>query len=443
MGAAFDLPSSSTDDMDALNDDSEALLQDALDTLNEDDGDELDLLDLHSSHGDPDASPELSGDEVSETPDLDPLSLVDDVDISDNTVLPPANLLEERVTSVRNGDNPLMTSVSYFTGILSRTGIHGPRHLQTYNLKRRAVKVGSGAQFTVYKEIAGRFFGNEGLVIKRVNVPLSREGSGSFASGSDYRVQLRSLELEVLALCNPLLRHHRNIAKLVAWGYDYPLPDTPVPALFMEAALMTLTEFLQPENERLLGPHPIDIKHVVALDVVSGLEALHRLHIVHGDVKPDNVLIFRETAGGDRVPVCAKISDFGVCIDLESHADKLTIDDYRGTGTWLAPEVRDLSRWAGGAFKPEIMFRFDSYSLGLVILSVFVNRGDPVDLRMPGEQPIDVALYLLTEDPTIPSPLRMQIGKALRQLLAEDPWQRSLPSPELLKVDGPVFASWY
>ncbi|PYI03195.1 hypothetical protein BO78DRAFT_399965 [Aspergillus sclerotiicarbonarius CBS 121057] len=427
--------------MDSLNDDSEALLQDALDTLNEDESDDLDPLDLHFDDAS-DASPVILLDDAPATPELDPLSLVDDVDVHDGTFLPPTDLLEERVTSVRNGGNPLMTSVSDFTSILSRTGIHGPRHLQTYNLKRRAVKVGSGAQFTVYKEIADRFFGNEGLVIKRVNVPLSREGSASFASGSDYRVQLRSLELEVLALCNPMLRDHRNIAKLVAWGYDYPFPDTPVPALFMEAALMTLTEFLKAENEELLGPHPIDVKHVVALDVTSGLEALHRLHIVHGDVKPDNVLIFRETMGGDRVPVCAKISDFGVCIDMESQEDKLMIDDYRGTGTWLAPEVRDLSRWGDGAFKPEIMFRFDAYSLGLVILSIFITRGEPVDLNMPGEEPIDVALYLLREDPAIPSPLRTQLGKALRQLLAEDPWKRSLPSPDLLKLDGPAFASW-
>ncbi|RDH32310.1 ankyrin repeat-containing domain protein [Aspergillus welwitschiae] len=428
--------------MDLLNDDSAALLQEALDTLDEDPVDDLDPLDLDLDDSGASISLDDLLDNTSEPPDLDPLSLVDGEETYDGHSSSSTDLLEEKVTAIRNGENPLMTSVSDFTSILSRTGIHGPRHLQTYNLKRRAVKIGSGGQFTVYKETPGRFFGNEGLVIKRVKVFLSREGSGSFASGSDYRNRLRSLELEVLALSNPYLRNHRNIAKLVAWGYDYPYPDTPVPVLFVEEALMTLTDLLKIDNERLLGPQPLDVKYQLLLDAVSGLEALHRLHIVHGDVKPDNILIYKDTAGSDNVPLCAKISDFGVCVDLESSEDKLTIDSYYGTEDWRAPEVSDLSRWEGAAFDPEVMFRFDSYSLGLLILSTFINRGEPVKLKSPGEEPIEVALFMLREDPSITGPLRMQIGKALRQLLATDPWKRSLASPELLKFDSPAFASW-
>ncbi|GLB08374.1 hypothetical protein AtubIFM57258_004263 [Aspergillus tubingensis] len=428
--------------MDLLDDDSAALLQEALDTLDEEPFDELDPLDLDLDDSGASISPDDLLDNTSEPPDLDPLSLVDGEESHGGNSLSSTDLLEERVTAVRNGENALMTSVSDFTSILSRTGIHGPRHLQTYNLKRRAVKIGSGGQFTVYKEIPGRFFGNEGLVIKRVKVFLSREGNSSFASGSDYRQRLRSLELEVLALSNPYLRNHRNIAKLVAWGYDYPYPDTPVPVLFVEEALMTLTDLLKIDNERLLGSHPQDVKYQLLLDAVSGLEALHRLHIVHGDVKPDNILIYEDSAGNEKVPLCAKISDFGVCVDLESPEDKLTIDSYYGTEDWRAPEASDYSRWQGDAFNPEVMFRFDSYSLGLLILSTFINRGEPVKVKMPGEEPIEVALYLLREDATITGPLRMQIGKALRQLLATDPWKRSLASPELLKLDIPAFSSW-
>lgn len=205
---------------------------------------------------------------------------------------------------------------------------------------------------------------------------------------------------------------------------------------------MTLTDLLKIDNERLLGPQPLDVKYQLLLDAVSGLEALQRLHIVHGDVKPDNILIYKDTAGSDNVPLCAKISDFGVCVDLESPEDKLTIDSYYGTEDWRAPEASDLSRWEGAAFDPEVMFRFDSYSLGLLILSTFINRGEPVKLKSPGEEPIEVALFMLREDPSITGPLRMQIGKALRQLLATDPWKRSLASPELLKFDSPAFASW-
>lgn len=205
---------------------------------------------------------------------------------------------------------------------------------------------------------------------------------------------------------------------------------------------MTLTDLLKIDNERLLGSQPQDVRHQLLLDVVSGLEALHRLHIVHGDVKPDNILIYKDSAGNEKVPLCAKISDFGVCVDLESPEDKLTIDSYYGTEDWRAPEASDYARWQGDAFNPDVMFRFDSYSLGLLILSTFINRGEPVKLKMSGEEPVEVALFMLREDATITGPLRMQIGKALRQLLATDPWKRSLASPELLKLDTPAFSSW-
>ncbi|KAL1957500.1 hypothetical protein VTO42DRAFT_5963 [Malbranchea cinnamomea] len=373
------------------------------------------------------------------TLDIDELNLGDEG--TDSGLSVPNDELAERVTLARNGDHEFLSTMSQFTSILSKTGIHGPRHLRAFNLTTRAVRIGRGAQFTVFKDESG--VQNENVVIKRVNVPLSRDkdSNKSFASGSDYRLQLRTLELEVLSLCNPFLRSHRNIVHLVAWGYDYPLPDTPVPVLFMEAALMTLTDFLKPENEKLLGNNPNDIKHQLALDFTAGIEALHRLRIVHGDVKPDNVLVFRETLN-DKVPFCAKISDFGVCVDIESARSGLTIEDYRGTLAWLAPEVRDIERWSGDAFRPEVMFRFDSYSLGLTILSVFVNQGQPVDLTVEGEDPLDVAISMLRGDDSLPSPLRMQLTRALRSLLDIDPWKRSLPNSDLLKVDSPAYTSW-
>ncbi|KAL4939335.1 hypothetical protein BDV06DRAFT_225137 [Aspergillus oleicola] len=53
---------------------------------------------------------------------------------------------------------------------------------------------------------------HEGLVMKRVNAPLSsQKGDQAFAAGPEYRLQLRTLGLEVLALSNPTLRQHPNI----------------------------------------------------------------------------------------------------------------------------------------------------------------------------------------------------------------------------------------
>lgn len=418
---------------DLLNDAQLALDDDGLDSLGID-------LGFDADEGF-DVGGDLLGDALGVLEDDFSVSLgVDEPDIEEGVVALPNDPLADKVTMTRNGGHEYLSTMSEFTSILSQTGIDGPRHLRMFNLTSHGVRIGRGAQFTVYRYMDHVPNANEHLVIKRVNVPLSRDkNASSYASSSDYRLQLRTLELEVLSLCNPLLRNNRNIVHLSAWGYDYPLPDTPVPVLFVETALTTLTDILKPENEELLGNRADDIRYQLALDSTAGIEALHQLRIIHGDVKPDNVLVFK--GSNDKVPFIAKISDFGVCVDLESARNGLTIEDYRGTPDWLAPEIRDTRKWSG-AFKPEVMFRFDAYSLGLTILSVFVSQGEPVDLTKKGEDPADVAIGQLREQSSLSSEMRMQLTKALRGLLDKDPWKRSLPSTDLLRVELPAFTTW-
>ncbi|OJJ51150.1 hypothetical protein ASPZODRAFT_55425 [Penicilliopsis zonata CBS 506.65] len=352
------------------------------------------------------------------------------------------DLLSTKITSTRNGDAQILSTVSQFTSILAQTGIDGPRLLKAVNLKTRAVKIGAGSQFTVYKDKPGMgYMGNEGLVIKRVNVPISYKQGQRFAAGSEYRLQLRTLELELLALGNPMLRNNRNIVSLVAWGYDFPFADTPVPVLFMEAAIMSLSDFLEAENEAMLGPKPFDVKYQLGLDIANGLEALHRLHIVHGDVKPDNVLIFQ--GNNDKVPFCAKLSDFGVCVDMDAPENKLTINDYRGTPAWIAPELSDYNEGKFGPFEPELMLRFDAYSFGLTLLSIFTRHGNPPELGKDPSAVAKEAFELLKSQDGLPPLIRSTINSAIRRLLTEDPRARALPSAGLLKADNPAFASWF
>jgi Protein kinase domain len=355
---------------------------------------------------------------------------------------PWIDLLEESKTSARNGNEQILSSVSHFVGILSRTGINGPRHLKASNLKTRATKIGSGSQFTVFKDKPDGFLADDGIVVKRVNVPLSFEnGIGTFSQGAEYRTQLRSLELEILSLCNPVLRNHRNIVRLISWGYDYPQPDTPLPVLFMEEALMPLNDFLLQNNfEEALSQGNLsgyDIKYHLSLDIIAGVEAMHRLNIVHGDLKPENVLVFK----GDHpdVPFCAKLSDFGVCIDMENSVNPLTIDDYIGTNAWLAPELRDRTL---ADFKPELMLRFDAYSAGLVLLSVFCQDGGLIELDIDGEDQVEVALRLLRKEEGIPTAIKRALSSSIRNLLDSNPWSRLLPNTDMLGTETVSYASW-
>lgn len=336
--------------------------------------------------------------------------------------------LESAITATRNGSAPVLSTLSQFTTILSQTGIHGPRLIRPANLSTRAVKIGSGAQFTVFKD---PIFERE--VVKRVNVPLSNTAEQRFSASIDYRLQLRTLVLEVLSLCNPVLRAHPNITSLVAWGFDFPFADMAVPVLFMEEAMMTLGDFLGAEKRE------VEVMYQLALGVANGLEALHNLKIVHGDVKPDNVLVF--AGPNEKVPFQAKLSDFGVCVDLETPEGRFALSDYRGTPAWLAPEVvnGDVSRFGG--FSPELMFKFDAYSFGMVIVSIFTGGQIPILDTKPDRVTDQISKLLSQED--IPSPMRTELRKAVLKLLSEDPRDRPLPSATLLKIDSPAHAFWY
>jgi hypothetical protein len=346
---------------------------------------------------------------------------------SDSSWIDP---LESAITATRNGSTAVLSTLSQFTTILSQTGIHGPRLLKAVNLSVRATKIGSGAQFTVFKD---PIF--EGEVIKRVNVPLSSRAEQRFAASTDYRLQLKTLELELLSLCNPTLRTHPNITSLLAWGFDFPFADLAVPVLFMEAAIMPLGDFLATEERS------VDVKYQLSLGIANGLEALHNLKIVHGDVKPDNVLVF--DGPSESMPFQAKLSDFGVCVDLEAPEGRFTLDDYRGTPAWLAPEVLngDVSRFGG--FSSDLMFRFDAYSFGMVLLSIFTSGGDAPVLDKDFENIPNQISTLLNGQKDLPSIIRMQLRKAILSLSSEDPRKRPLPSSTLLKADTPAYAPWY
>lgn len=86
------------------------------------------------------------------------------------------------------------------------------------------------------------------------------------------------------------------------------------------------------------------------------LTALHALRVVHGDMKPDNVLLFEEEAG-----LIAKISDFGFCISGDNE-----LKYARGaTPLWIAPECMEgSSEQSGDSRLPGAR---DIYSYGLLI----------------------------------------------------------------------------
>jgi serine/threonine-protein kinase len=90
----------------------------------------------------------------------------------------------------------------------------------------------------------------------------------------------------------------------------------------------------------------------IVRECLAGLAALHREEIVHGDIKPSNIMVKRT---GN-----AKIIDVGSAIDLHNMPQQKTC-----TPTYAAPEVLD---------REEISPRSDLCSVGYVLVELLAGR---------------------------------------------------------------------
>lgn len=132
----------------------------------------------------------------------------------------------------------------------------------------------------------------------------------------------------------------------------------------------------------------------LACQICAGLDAAHRAGIVHGDLKPRNVLI-RRTADGDH----ALLSDFGISRPIAQPSR-----DGRRAGTpgYMAPE-----QWSGGQVGPWS----DLFALGVLLYELFAgerlldaSERLPTDLaaRIRGRLPaplIEIVLEMIEIDP--------------------------------------------
>lgn len=180
------------------------------------------------------------------------------------------------------------------------------------------------------------------------------------------RLAYKTLICELLVLAHPVLKHHRNIGELRGITWDVRAFQgssiRAMPALvFHKCDSGTLAEFM---NSKL----PFSQRISLCEDIGRAIEAMHALStfhnpvpysetdcnadVVHGDVKPDNVLVFPEAGG-----FIAKVIDFG-CSTFGAATDDLVL--IGRTVPWAAPELRDTPITVMAAMQADI------YSYGKV-----------------------------------------------------------------------------
>jgi serine/threonine-protein kinase len=126
---------------------------------------------------------------------------------------------------------------------------------------------------------------------------------------------------------------------------------------------------------RRLGRLPVPEAVAYAIEIARALDAAHARHIVHRDVKPQNVLIDLEGS--------AKVTDFGIARTLDE--DGLTSDGrVLGTTDYVSPEQA-----LGHPVGPQS----DIYSLGVVLFEMLTG-----DVPFHGENQVTVAMKHVRED---------------------------------------------
>ena len=126
------------------------------------------------------------------------------------------------------------------------------------------------------------------------------------------------------------------------------------------------------EDRLASGPIPVADAARIGIDLLRGLEAVHRLGVVHRDVKPSNAFVLSDGA---------KLGDFGISrTPSDGERDSYGVE---GTPDYMAPE-----ELAGKPITP----RGDIYAVGVVLYEAvtgrgFADQGNSVDWsRIPGGQ---------------------------------------------------------
>lgn len=187
----------------------------------------------------------------------------------------------------------------------------------------------------------------------------------------DNSVSFGDISLELQILRHPPLQNNENIVDLLSVMYHDTGNEEGIrilPALVLEYAEHGSLKAFQEAGyarsmEERLG---------IALDIARGLEVLHHSGIVHGDIKPSNLLVFRHHTR----KYIVKLSDFGFAMPLEGG------QLIGSTEVYSAPE-------ADGASGPSRYLRQqDIYSFGLTLWIIF-SDGIPYYSSLPDGERIE------------------------------------------------------
>ena len=129
--------------------------------------------------------------------------------------------------------------------------------------------------------------------------------------------------------------------------------------------------YLEDTNpSKYTGKVPSDLN--ILLQFSRGLQHIHK-YLIHGDVKPDNVLIAEEQ-GHARI----KVGDFGFSKPV-TISGFCQVDKIPGSPLWMAPELLRARDQPASRYGNRVMVKSDVFSAGCVFFYVVTKGLHPFD----------------------------------------------------------------
>jgi serine/threonine protein kinase len=174
---------------------------------------------------------------------------------------------------------------------------------------------------------------------------------------------------------------------------------------------------------------PLDEVRRILTEVADALAYAHLRGVIHRDIKPDNILLDRQTGR-------AMVTDFGIAWATEAGARLTATGIAVGTPTYMSPEQAVGERELDG--------RSDIYSVGVLGYQMLTGR-------VPFEAGNSMALLLkhVTERPRPIDDLRPDAPRALRDTVErammkapEDRWPTAAALRDALSLPESLGVSW-
>jgi eukaryotic-like serine/threonine-protein kinase len=234
---------------------------------------------------------------------------------------------------------------------------------------RLEARIGSGGMSTVYRAL-------DVTLERQVAIKLMNR---EVASDSDQLERFRREARAVAQLSHP------HIVGVIDAGEDDGRP-------------YIVLEYVEGETLknriRRMGRLPIAEAVAYAIEIARALGAAHARHIIHRDVKPQNVLIDEEGS--------AKVADFGIARTLEE--DGLTADGrVLGTTDYVSPEQ---------ALGQHVTGQSDLYSVGIVLYEMLTG-----EVPFTGDSQVAVAMKHVREEIPDVQLKRPEVSAALAAVL--------------------------